>query len=128
MNPKDIYKINETMDNTWEDGEEIVNALIRFIGDAETIIRILKEDLACDKYECDASTWSDLAYCIIEDVAWETKPYNDSDYIIELEYIRDDEEACKELLTAHNWCIDTETGVAICFDDCITPICHEYRK
>lgn len=115
----------ELMENTWGEDEEVVDSLLAFFNnDAELIANILENDRSFNRYNC-CYDWNDLGYEIINDEAFE----GDSDSVDYIKSISDaldnGEEAVKELLISHNWAIDTNTGVAIGFDDDIILSQHE---
>lgn len=121
MNKQELIEI---MNNTWCEEEECVDSMIAMIGDHELIADILKNDRSFNRYTC-CYDWNDLAVEIINDQAF-CDELEYADYIKEISDALDKEEkAVKEILVRDNWAIDTETGIAIGFDDDIQVICHE---
>lgn len=105
------------MENAWgEDEEHIDSMMLFFNNDIDLIANIINNDRSFNRYNC-CFDWSSLGYEIINDEAFEGD--NDSiEYINAISKALDEgEEAIKKLLISHNWAIDTNTGVAIGFDD-----------
>lgn len=115
----------ELMENTWGEDEEVVDSMLLFLNnDMDLVADIISKDRSFNRYNC-CYDWNDLGYEIINDEAFE----GDSDSVDYIKSISDaldnGEEAVKALLISHNWAIDTNTGVAIGFDDDIILSQHE---
>lgn len=121
-----IDELIKLMDETWCEDEDCVYSMIDMIGDYDLIADILKNDRSFNRYTC-CYDWGDLAVEIINDPAFcHESEY--AEYIDNISKALDKgEEAVKELLVKDNWAIDTETGIAIGFDDDIQVICHEVK-
>lgn len=116
----------ELMDETWCEDEDCVYSMIEMIGDHDLIADILKNDRSFNRYTC-CYDWNDLGVEIINDPAF-CYESEYAEYIGNISKALDKgEEAVKELLIKDNWAIDTETGIAIGFDDDIQVICHEVK-
>lgn len=122
----DKQELIELMEETWGEDEDCVFSLIDMIGDYDLIADILKHDRSFNRYTC-CYDWSDLALEIINDPAF-CDELEYTDYIKEISDALDKgEEAVKTILIRDNWAIDTDTGIAIGFDDDINVICHEVK-
>lgn len=122
MTKQELY---ELMENAWGEDEECVDSMLLFLdNDMDLIADIINYDRSFNRYNC-CYDWNDLGYEIINDEAFEGD--SDSvDYINSiLEALDKGEDAIKNLLISHNWAIDTNTGVAIGFDDDIVLAQHE---
>ena len=115
----------ELMENTWGEDEEVVDSLLAFFNnDTELIANILENDRSFNRYSC-CYDWYDLGVEIISDEAF-LADLDSTSYIEMVSAAVDKgEESVKELLISHNWAIDTNTGVAIGFDDDIILSQHE---
>lgn len=118
-------KLYELMEESWGDGEEVVDALCDMLGDYETVVAVLENDLTFNRYTYDAFSWLELAQLIIyDDILWED---GEDDYYRELKELvdADDQKKIREKLISENWAISTEYGVAIGFDSSIKVKEHE---
>ena len=115
----------EIMDNTWGEDEDCIDTLLEFLGgDAELVADVLKHDRSFNRYYCSYS-WSDLAYEIIHDDAFDGDEYQESEDFIFLSENADNESVVEAFLIDKNWAIDKSTGIAIGFDDDVYVINHE---
>lgn len=116
----------EILENGWADEEEVVDALVEFVQDYETAKSVLLQDRIFNRYTCDINSWTDLAWSILLDEAFEDE-LNDP-YFVNLRANINNEEALKEVLIKDNWAISSDYSVAIGFDDSVKVVCHEVNR
>ena len=120
VTPEQRRELIELMNKTWEEEEEVVDALIRILGTAEAVKTALETDNHFNRYTyCDS--WTELMQMILDDEAIEL----DEEEVAELEAISHSEAECKSYLVDQNWCLDKIAGFAIGFDDDVEVACHE---
>ena len=116
----------EILENGWGDEEEVLDALIEFVGDYNVVREVLTKDLTFNRYTCDICGWIDLAWSILLDECFEDEL--DTPFFKELRYNINNEDKLKQMLTEQNWAISIDHSVAIGFDDSVKVINNEVNK
>lgn len=115
----------EILENGWGEEEEVLEALIEFLQDYETIKLVLTRDKSFNRYTCDINSWIDLGWSILTDEAFEGE---EDEFFELLRKHQDDEIILKNILIDQNWALSYDHGVAIGFDDDINVICHYVHR
>lgn len=115
----------EILENGWGEEEEVLEALIEFLQDYETIKLVLTRDKSFNRYTCDINSWIDLGWSILTDEAFEGE---EDEFFELLRKHQDDEIMLKNILIDQNWALSYDHGVAIGFDDDINVVCHYVHR
>ena len=115
----------EILEDGWGEEEEVLEALIEFLQDYETIKLVLTRDKSFNRYTCDINSWIDLGWSILTDEAFEGE---EDEFFKLLRKHQDNEIMLKNILIDQNWAISYDHGVAIGFDDDINVICHYVHR
>ena len=118
----------EILEDGWGEEEEVLEALVEFLQDYETIKSVLLRDRTFNRYTCDINSWIDLGWSILTDEAFEDEEDEEDEFFDLLRANQDNELALRNILIDQNWAISYDHGVAIGFDDDVNVVCHYVHR